>query len=184
MLGKLLFMFDRLDFYLVKVQKALVIAVGLFMSIGMTWTIFSRLIFKNPLLGMEELIVVGGLWFYMIGVALAGSERSHLRVEIVPMLIKNKKVLAVIEVCLSVVTLIVAGIILYWCFDLLAWAIEKKSILAATKMPAYVPQSSFSLAMFLLVLYFARDLLRDIKTLCEVFRDGAATPEAAQGEGQ
>ena len=184
MLNNLLLMFDRFDYYLVKVQKALVIAVGIFMSVGMTGTIISRLVFKNSLLGMEELIVVGGLWFYMLGAALAGSERSHLRVEVLNMVVKNKKVLAVVEVCLSGLTLLVAALIMYWCFHLLAWTLEKKTILAATRLPAAVPQSAFPLALSLLVLYFARDLLRDIKKLGEIFRGGALEAEEKEGGGQ
>lgn len=181
MLDNLLRMFDRFDSRLVKVQKAMAIVFGLIMSVGMTAAIVSRQLFKNPLLGMEEIIVVSGFWFYMVGATLAASERSHLRVEVVPMLIKNKLVVAVIEVFLSVLALFLAGVILYWCFDLLAWSIEKRDILPATKMPSYVPQSSFPLAMTLLTVYFSRDLLRDIKKLCDAFRSRTGETQAMDG---
>ncbi len=181
MLDSLLRMFDRFDSHLVKVQKVMVITFGLVMSVGMVTAIVSRQIFKNPLLGMEEIIVVSGFWFYMIGAALAASERSHLRVEVIPMFVKNRRVVAVIEVFLSVLTVFLAGVILYWCFDLLAWSIQKKDILPATKLPSYVPQSSFPLAMILLVVYFFRDLLRDIKKLGEAFRGRPAKTQALEG---
>lgn len=183
MLDNLLRMFDRFDSHLVKVQKVMAISFGLIMSFGMTAAIVSRQVFKNPLLGMEEIIVVSGFWFYMVGVTLAASERSHLRVEVIPMFVRNKRVVAVIEVFLSVLALFLAGVILYWCFDLLAWSIKKHDILPATKLPSYVPQSSFPLAMTLLAAYFARDLLRDIKNLGEVFRGRTTeTPTSEGGE--
>ncbi|MDR0355482.1 MAG: TRAP transporter small permease subunit [Deltaproteobacteria bacterium] len=183
MLDKLLRLFERLDSRLVKVQRLMAIAFGLVMSLGMTAAIVSRQFFKNPLLGMEEIVVVSGFWFYMTGVALAASERSHLRVEVIPMVVRNRRAVAVIEVLTSVLALFLAGFILYWCFDLLAWSIEKRDILPATKLPSYVPQSSFPLAMGLLTLYFARDLLRDVRNLSDAFRGRAPETSAREGEG-
>ena len=184
MLSKILSIFQAANRPLLMAQKIMVVTLGTFMAAAMTWTIFSRLVFKNSLLGLEEIVLISAIWFYMIGAALAASERSHLRVEIVPMVIKNIKVLATIQLAISFIVLLAAGVIAYLSFDLLGWAIEKKTALPATRIPAAVPQSAFALSTTLFLLYFARDLVSDLKAWLEALAFGGKAGPRAAIEGE
>jgi TRAP-type C4-dicarboxylate transport system permease small subunit len=169
MLSKIIDLFQYVDKPILLFQKYIVIVFGTFMATAMTWTIISRLIFKNSLLGLEEIILITAIWFYMLGATIASSERSHIKVDIISMFIKNKKILTVIQVLISAFVLIVAIIICQLSFDLLSWALEKKTALPATRIPSAVPQSAFAISTVLFIFYFLRDLVMDIASAAKAF---------------
>jgi TRAP-type C4-dicarboxylate transport system permease small subunit len=70
--------------------------------------------------------------------------------------------------------LITAVFICLWSYDLIAWAVQKKTALPATRIPSWVPQSAFLSSTVLFVFYFLRDALKDAIGLIEVFKNGAA----------
>ena len=154
MLDRIIKKMQWLDIGLLKFQKAIVIIFGTFMAFAITGTVVSRLLFKNSLLGLEEVVLISAIWFYMIGAAIAASERSHLKVEVIPMIVKSKKALAVINLVIAAFVLVVACFMCYLCHDLLMWAIKKKTALPATRIPSWVPQSSFLTATFFFHLLF------------------------------
>jgi TRAP-type C4-dicarboxylate transport system permease small subunit len=182
MLAKILSAFQAVNRPVLLIQKAIVVAFGTFMAAAMTWTIISRLVFKNSLLGLEEIVLVSAIWFYMIGAALAASERSHLRVEVMAMIVKNPKILASIHLFISAMVLAAAGVICYLSFDLLGWAVKKNTVLAATRIPSAVPQSAFAISTVLMAMYFTRDLLSDLKAWLEAL-SGGRKPAPSGGEG-
>jgi TRAP-type C4-dicarboxylate transport system permease small subunit len=153
------------DSILLKIQKTVVIAFGSFMAFALVGVIVGRTLFENPFLGTEEIVLITAMWFYMLGAAIAASERSHLKTDILQLFIQNPKVIAGVDVVISLFTLAVAVFMSYLCYDLLAWAVLKKTALPATRIPSYVPQSAFVVSVILICYYFVRDIVNDIKKL-------------------
>jgi TRAP-type C4-dicarboxylate transport system permease small subunit len=169
MLTQILAIFDMVNRPLIRAQKFIVILFGTFMAVAMTWTIISRLVFKNSLLGLEEIVLISAIWFYMIGAALACSERSHIKVDILTMFIKDQRILSLIQVLISVIVLAVTVVICRLSFELIEWAIVKKTALPATRIPSFVPQAAFAISTVAFLFYFVRDLLKDIVGLTNAF---------------
>lgn len=165
MLRKLEKLYRSFDRMLLWVQKVIVIVFGTFMAFALVGVIVGRTLFENPFLGTEEIVLIAALWFYMLGAAIAASERSHLKTDIMQLVIKNEKALAVLDVVTSVFTLGVALFMSYLCYDLLSWAVMKKTALPATRIPSYVPQSAFFVSVILICYYFVRDIVNDLKKL-------------------
>ena len=55
----------------------IVVVFSLIVSVGMVTGIVARSVFRQPLLGLEELILFTVMWLYMLGAALASREKSH-----------------------------------------------------------------------------------------------------------
>ena len=75
--------------FLVAAQKVILILASLALSGVMVSEVVSRYFLGYPIWGWEELAMISAMWLYMIGAAMAAYERSHLKVEIVPLLFKD-----------------------------------------------------------------------------------------------
>lgn len=170
MLTSIVELFESIDTSLLKVQKFIVIIFGSFMAFALVAAIVFRLIFKNSFLGLEEIVLISALWFYMLGAAIAASEGSHLRAEIMPLIFKNARILAIIRLFISIFVVVVAGFMCSWCYDLLHWAVQKKTALPATRIPSYVPQSALFVSTVLFIFYFTRDVLKDTIALVKAYK--------------
>ncbi len=166
---KLIKFFEYLDNGFIKVQKIAVVILGSFMAFALVFTIATRVFINQSIMGLEEVVLIAAVWFYMIGAAITSSERSHLKVEIMTMLIKNEKILAGLQLLISIFLLLVSLFLLSLSYDLIAWAVRKKTALVATRIPSYVPQSAFLFATILFVFYFLQNILKDLLRLARAF---------------
>jgi len=150
-----------LDAIFLKFQKVIVIILGSFIALAIALVILGRLIFGNAFLGTEEIVLICAMWFYMLGASIVSAERSHLSANILPLFIKNTKILSGIKLLRTIITLAIALLMVTWCYDFLAWALLKKQIMPATKLPWYISQASLFVASLFFIWYFLRDLIQD-----------------------
>ena len=150
-----------LDALFVRVVEPIVIFIGFAVALMITVGIFARAV-GTPIFGLEELTLLGIMWFYMMGAALASRERSHLTADFVKVLSGNPKVWRAAALISTVISLGVTVLFVIWAWDLLAWGLQKQQSTPVFGIPWWVSQSSLFVASVLIAIYLARDLVLEI----------------------
>jgi TRAP-type C4-dicarboxylate transport system permease small subunit len=105
------------------------------------------------------------MWLYMIGAAMAAYDRSHLKTEILPLLIKDPQKLHLIEALATFIALVMAGYMTYWSSDLVYWGLKHRQETPIFGIPWVVAQSSLFLAAILISIYFLHQLVDNIRSI-------------------
>lgn len=94
------------------------------------------------LLGYEEILIICAFWLYMFGSAYGNFEESHIKADIVVIMMKEgflKDLIALIRNTLS----IVLGIVFFlWALQLFQWNITNGQQTPVWRIPVVVSQSS------------------------------------------
>lgn len=171
--GRVLKFIDAFDRVVTSIAKPVVFVLGLVIAVSFAGGVFFRTAVGTPVFGLEEIILLCVMWFYLIGAGLASSERSHLSADFIPLIISNKKTVAAIALFATAVSLILSIFIFFWSLDLFQWGLEKRQATSVFRVPWFYSQFSLVVGAFLFIVYLTRDLLHDIRTLVQ--GDGVAS---------
>jgi len=153
------------DRFLATTQKGALVVLSLIVSTFMVIEVMARYVFGEPLFGLEELTLMSVMWLYMIGASMACRERSHLKAELVQLVVKGEASLKAIEVLTTLISLVMAVFITQWAFDLVAWGVEKRQSTPVFGIPWFVSQSSLLFGGIFFTVYLFRDLIVDVRSL-------------------
>lgn len=143
--------------------KVAVVLTGLAIALMLAAGIFFRSVLEAPVFGLEEIVLFCVMWFYMAGAVLASRERSHLAADFVTVIFENPKVLKVIGMIATVISLIMALFFTDWSWSLVSWGLDKGQTTPVFHLPMWVSQASMLFAAVCFVLYLARDLITDLR---------------------
>jgi TRAP-type C4-dicarboxylate transport system permease small subunit len=163
--ASLLKAFEKVDSLLCPVIRLAVALLSLFVAIAMALGIFMRAALNAPMFGLEEVILFGVMWLYMMGAALASRERSHLSADFVAVYVNKARVRDTLHLIATLVSLIMVVAFVVWSHDLLAWGLAKRQSTAVLQLPLYLSQASLFCASLLFLFYTLRDVLLDIERL-------------------
>lgn len=152
-----------LDGLVIKIIHPIVILIGLKVAFMLAIGIFSRAILGAPIFGLEELMLMGIMWFYMLGAALASREKSHLSADFVKVISKNPKVWRMASIAATVISLFVAVMFVTWAWDFFFWGFTKGQSTPVFGIPWWISQSSLFVASILFVAYLSRDLVQELR---------------------
>lgn len=154
-------LFTILDTIFVRLINPILIVIGLSVAAMLSAGIFSRAVLGTPVFGLEEIMLLAIVWFYMLGAALASRERSHLSADFVKVLSSNPRVWRGAALISTVVSLGVAVMFVVWSWDLFAFGFARSQATPVFGIPWWVSQSSLLVAAVLFVIYLARDLIQE-----------------------
>ena len=156
----LLSAFNSIDRVLKRVLSPLVIMLSLLVAFGLVIGIVARELAGQPLLGLEEVILICVMWLYMLGATLASRDGTHLSGDFVQAMTDNQRIIDRMHMLASIISLVMAGCFVVWSYSLLAWGIEKGQSTPVFAIPLYVAQGSLFVCSLLFVFYCLRDVLR------------------------
>ncbi|MFE8696420.1 TRAP transporter small permease [Cytobacillus sp. FJAT-53684] len=137
-----------------------------------------RYVFNLPLMGIEELMLFPTIWLYMLGAANASEERSHIVVDIADVFIKSQKVLRTIHFIKNVISVIIAIILTYWCFDYFQYSLKIWKLSALLSVPMFLAESALFIGLLLMSIYSISDLIKNMKSL--IFKGNSEQGESVQ----
>jgi TRAP-type C4-dicarboxylate transport system permease small subunit len=155
-------------------KKAAAVVLSIAVASLMVIEVITRYVLGEPLFGLEEITLICVMWLYMIGASMACRERSHLKAELVQLIVKSQTSLKAIQVLTTLISLVMAVFITLWAFDLVVWGVEKKQSTPVFEIPWFISQSSLLFGGIFFTLYLVRDLIVDIRRL---FGHGSAAKE-------
>ena len=174
--------FVQLDRALSASKKTLATVLSVAVAVLMAIEVFTRYVMGEPLFGLEEITLMCVMWLYMIGAAMACRSRSHLKAELIQLLVRRQGGLRAIQVLTTLISLVMAVFITLWSFDLVIWGVEKQQSTPVFQIPWVVSQSSLFVGGVFFTLYFVRDLFVDIHAMIGKTDDPAEEPDAGSLE--
>lgn len=163
-MSKLLALIAIIDKLLMFVIKPIVVVISILVATLLAYGIFSRSVMGTPVFGLEEVVLLGAMWLYMLGATLASRDRSHLTADFIEVIFKNPRVIHAFRVVAALISLFIAVMFASWSYDLLYWAVVKGQSSTVLKLPWYLSQSSLFVASVLFVFYQLRDVINDINS--------------------
>lgn len=163
-MNKLLTLMVSIDKFLMLIIKPVVVVISFLVAVFLAYGIFARAVMGKPVFGLEELVLLGAMWLYMLGAVLASRDRSHLTADFIEVMFKNPKTIQTFRIVAALISLVMAIFFASWSYDLLYWAVVKGQSSTVLKMPWYLSQSSLFVASILFIFYQLRDVLNDINS--------------------
>jgi len=108
--------------------------------------VWLRYVFQLPLLWVEEVAIVPAFWLYMMGAAYAVYERSHIRVDIVEVMVHSPKRRLIIRFISALITLGLAMLFVQWGYLFFVSDLKMNPQTATLRYPIIYARSSFFLA--------------------------------------
>lgn len=160
-----MFVFNFFDFLLDRIISPLVAILGAFVALSFVVGIVARSFMGIALFGLEELILIAVIWFYMLGAILASKKGAHLRADFIPVVVKNEKAILLFSIFATLVSIVMGILFVSWSNELFQWALQRGKSTPVFSIPLYASQASLLLAAVLMTLYLVRDLIKDIRSL-------------------
>ena len=153
----------RLDHILYRTVQPLVVAIGLGVAVLIVVGIVSRVLLGTPVFGLEEIMLLAIMWFYMLGAALASRESSHLSADFIDVRTSSTAIRRAALIVSTVISIIASLAFCYWAADFLAFGISRGQATPVFRIPFWVAQSSLFVAAILLTAYLVRDLVVELR---------------------
>lgn len=121
--------------------------------------------FNINLLGYEEILIICAFWLYMFGTAYGSYEDSHIKADILVVMMKEglrKDIVAVLRNALSVV---LGFIFLLWALQLFEWTIANGQQTPVWRIPVTVAQSSILFGLVVSTFFNVVYLYDEIKKI-------------------
>lgn len=158
-------LFDGLDWTVNQIIKPLLALSGLAIALLIFIGVVSRSVFKHPLFGLEELVLLVVIWIYMLGAVLASQQRDHLTADFVSLFIKSQTSLRMIRLLASFLSMLIMLAILYWAYLLAEWSFLHQQTTPVFQLPWMISQVSPVVCSLLMTCYALRDFLADFAAL-------------------
>ncbi len=125
--------------------------------------VFIRYVLKGNFYGSDEIILIFAFWLYFIGAAYGSYENSHIKADLLNMYIKNMHYKDMVNLAAQTLTTAVNGVLLFWAFEFMLWAIEKNPLTTALKIPILIPRAAIFVGLSLMLFYHAYYLFTNFR---------------------
>ncbi len=139
--------------------------IGAYACAGMIFTeVFFRYVLNLPIFGINEIVLLVGIWLYFIASVYGAFEKTHIQVSIMHLLFKGRP-LALSRTIASAITTFLSFMMIQWSFSYIAWSIKLHGITPALRIPIILYQMSILVGAILMSFYFLTELIDNILTV-------------------
>jgi TRAP-type C4-dicarboxylate transport system permease small subunit len=118
-----------------------------------------RYVFRMPIMGVEELACLCGFWLYFMGAANGARERSHIKADLLNIMIRNERALNGVKALISFVLIVLAGLFVEWTVSYVLWSMKSWERSPALSIPMVFAQASMMVSAVLMLFYFCVEFL-------------------------
>lgn len=156
MIKRFLQSLDQLSAWVVDAAAFVVslVVVGLMMTL-----VIGRYVFGWTYVGLLELIMLSGMWLYMLGILTASRRSQHLVVDYFEQKIKAPRAKALLKTAIGCVTLFSTLFFTFLAWKMLQWGFVRPQSMPGTGIPLWFPQSAILLAATGCTIYALRDIV-------------------------
>lgn len=159
MIGRFFSTLDRAVGWLLNAS----VIISSLMVVGlMLFLVLSRYVFGWSVVGLLEIIMVFGMWLYMIGALIASRKREHLAVDFMQQQIVDRRMRALHRVLIAAVTLGVSLFFAFLTYRMLKWGLRRPQHTPGLSIPLWWPQSAILFGSVGCSLYALRDLVQSV----------------------
>jgi TRAP-type C4-dicarboxylate transport system permease small subunit len=104
-------------------------------------------------MGIEEMATLMGFWMYFIGAAHGSRERSHIKADLLNVMIKDIRKLMFVKLLVALFTLVMAAIMTNWTWNYVLWSLTTFERSPSLGIPMIYSQVALFIAALLMTLY-------------------------------
>jgi TRAP-type transport system small permease protein len=130
-----------------------------FLILFITSEVIMRYVIHYPGMEVEEIATLVAFWFYFMGAAYGTYNRTHIKAEMLHLVIHNPKRLALSRSVATLIALILAGLMIYWGYLYFIWGITKHERSRILQIPMVIAQTSIFISAILMFFYFLAELI-------------------------
>lgn len=134
----------------------------------MLFLVLARYVFGWSVVGLLELIMLFGMWLYMLGALIASRRNEHLVVDFVELQITDARIKLMHKALVSLITFVICLFFVVLAYRMLAWGLRRPQSTPGMGIPLWLPQASIMLAAVGCSCYSLRDVLKAVAGLCGV----------------
>lgn len=153
-----------LDYYLSKIEEYVLFFAGLFIFISIFIQVLLRYIFHTPLYGLEELCAIIATWFYFIGTAYSTYSRSYVSADILPIFIKNPRIIKGAKIISLSISIVASGILFYYSYIFAQWVYKNNVITPTFLISLNCGFGALVIGSLLMLYHYIKIFLREINT--------------------
>lgn len=139
--------------FLSKVERTIMVISSIVIVVLVMIQVILRYVFKHPIMGVEEMATLLGFWMYFIGAANGSRERSHIKADLLNVLVKSPKKHAIIKSAVTLFTLIMIAIMTNWTWHYVLWSLNTFEKSPSLGIPMIYSQIALFVAAVLMLLY-------------------------------
>jgi TRAP-type C4-dicarboxylate transport system permease small subunit len=158
---------------LVFLQKWFIIVAACMVTLLVFVEVMLRYVFRSPLFGVEELVVLVAMWLYFAGASYGAYERSHIKADLITIWFKTPRSLALVNTVASLITVVLSIIMVSWTYPYILWSLKKGGTTQALLLPRVLSQSAIFISALLMTLYFFVEFLDHFRKA--ISKDGTGT---------
>lgn len=114
-------------------------------------------------LGYEEVLIICAFWLYMLGTAYGSFEDSHIKADVIVVMMPEGRTKSLVAMLRNTVTLVLGIIFLLWALQLFQWTIIMENKTPVWRIPMTVSQSSLLFGLTVATFYNAVYLYDEVK---------------------
>lgn len=145
--------FVRLGKYLGILEDVSAVMVLLFIVALVSMAIVMRTTIKFESSAWEEISRFLSLWMYLLGVAIASRENSHLKMSFLEDKIKSAKTKRIMDAAFAFISFVCVCVFAWWSWEYLQWSLMAKQKSLVLMMGMWVAHLSFLVGSFLAVIH-------------------------------
>ena len=144
-------------------QRAILIATSSFIIILVFSGVMMRYLFHYPGMEVEEIATLVAFWLYFTGAIYGSYERTHIKAEVIHLVVKNPRAYIWVKSIASLIVFILVIIMCYWGYTFFMWGLEKRGRSPVLQMPMVYAQSSIFFGAVLMSFYFFVELVDNLR---------------------
>lgn len=141
-----------------RVQQWVLIVTSLFIALLMFIQVMLRYVFFAPLMGIEEVLPLAAFWLYFIGASYASHTRTHIRAEVVDVMLRKDSALRAVRFSASIITVAVGLVFVGLAFQFVLYSLRTGRFSATLFIPTVYSETAILVGLVLMVLYSAIEL--------------------------
>lgn len=139
---------------LLKIQEAVLIITTTACVLILCAEVVLRYVFESDLFGYEEILVIFSMWMYFLGASYAMYKKTHINADMVSLILQKRQIaLSYIKVLVSLLTTIIAIVLVVWASKFFVWAITKHGTSTSLRIPLIYSQSAILIGYILIAFY-------------------------------
>lgn len=148
---------------LLHAQRAVLVVASCFITLLVFSAVLMRYIFHYPGMEVEEIATLAAFWLYFTGAIYGSYERSHIKTEMIHLILKKPRAYALAKSMASLITFGLACVMSYWGYTFFLWGIEKRGRSPVLMLPLVYAQTSIFVGAVFMSFYFLVELLDNIR---------------------
>lgn len=134
-------------------------------ALGQFVQVITRYVLQVPVMGLEETMLYPTIWLYVFGAVNASREDTHIRANVLEIVIKTERGHTILAIVGEVISLVIGLWLLSWAWEFTqyAWRVWKES--PTLYIPTFYSDVALVVGLALMMLYTATHLVRHIKAL-------------------